>query len=77
MNTHYAVLVYGGDLDGTGDGKDPEMTHLATGPEQFCWDAIEAWTATHTLRPLESAEVVARDPQLVQLDADGLRPDVG
>jgi hypothetical protein len=64
-NTHYAVLVYAGDFDDDHDGKGPEMTLIAAGPEQFCWDAITRWTAAHALRPFESAEVVARDPQVV------------
>jgi hypothetical protein len=70
MNTHYGLLIYIGDLDGDYDGRDPEVKLIAQGDEAWCWQALQRWTATHGLRPLETAEVVKRDPKLVQQEAD-------
>lgn len=72
-NTHYAVVVFSGDPAGEHDdpdlrGQAPSMTQIACGPEEFCWAALEAWTAKHPLREWESGEVLARDPKLA---ADG------
>lgn len=71
-NTHYAVIVFGGDLDNdhpdeTLRGYGPQMTLIAAGPEQYCWDALERWTAEHELQRDETAEVVKRDPSVVRL----------
>lgn len=78
MNTHYALLIFGGDFDNDHPdeelrGHGPEMTMIAAGPEEFCWRALADWTAKRPLRRDESAEVVTRDPNVVadgQLAAD-------
>lgn len=64
-NTHYGVIVFGGDFDNDHPdpllrGHGPHMEMIACGPEQHCWDAIKEWTATHPLRRDEHAEVLAR-----------------
>lgn len=66
-NTHYAVLVYSGDPDGEQDGHGPEMTLIACGPEQFCWDSLSRWTDSHEMRRWEHGEVLARDPSTVRI----------
>lgn len=71
MNTNYAVIVFGGDPasehpDEELRGSSPTMTFLAAGPEEFCWEAVERWTAKHPLRMWETAEVLARDPSVVR-----------
>ena len=70
-NTHYGVIVFGGDFDGdhpdgTLNGQGPHMEMIACGPEQHCWDAIAEWTKTNPLRRDEHAEVLARDPSAVK-----------
>lgn len=70
MNTHYALLVFGGDLDGDHPdpvlrGCGPRVELIAAGPADHCWSALEQWTATNPLRRDETAEVVGRDPALV------------
>lgn len=71
MNTHYAVVAFSGDpaeehpdaeLRGTG----PSLTLIASGPEDFCWDALAKWTATHPLHMWEDAEVLERHPSVVR-----------
>lgn len=71
MNTHYAAIHFSGDLDG--DHADPELrdaspslTLIAAGPEEFCWQALSAWTTTHPLREGETAEVLTRHLSVVQ-----------
>lgn len=71
MNTHYAVIVFGGDP--VGEHPDPELrgaapslTLVACGPEDFCWQALAEWTAGHPLRMWEDAEVLARHPTVVR-----------
>lgn len=71
MNTHYGVLVFSGDPaeehpDQDLRGQPPLMTRIACGPEEFCWAALEAWTAKHPLRMWEDAEVLTRHPSVVR-----------
>jgi len=71
VNTHYAVVAFSGDPAGEHPdpdlcGTSPSLTLIAAGPEQFCWDAVARWTATHPLRMWETAEVLARDPSAIQ-----------
>lgn len=70
-NTHYAVLVFNGDLDGTHpdpdlNGSGPRIDLIACGPEDFCWQALTDWTAAHPLRPSEDAEVLARHESVIR-----------
>lgn len=71
MNTHYAVTVFSGDPDHEHPdpalcGKGPTMRLVASGPEDFCWDALARWTEQHPLRMWEEAEVVKRHPSVVR-----------
>lgn len=71
MNTHYALLVFGGDFDNDHPdvelrGTGPSVTLLGAGDEDFCWTAIATWTARRPLRAGEHAEVVLRDRSLVE-----------
>lgn len=73
MNTHYAVLTFPGDFDN--DHPDPELrgtgpslTFIGTGPEDHCWEALRRWTADHPLRRDEAAEVLVRDPLVVEAE---------
>lgn len=73
MNTHYALLAFSGDLDAEHpdeelNGRAPHLTMIAAGPEEFCWAALDRWLKKRPLRMWETAEVVARDLQMV---ADG------
>lgn len=75
MNTHYAVVVFSGDPAEEHDdeelrGRPPDLCFIACGTEEFCWQALAGWTATHPLRTWESVEVLARDVVVVE---DGLR----
>lgn len=70
-NTHYAVLVFSGDLDEEHpdpdlNGSGPRMELIAAGPEDFCWQALADWTAEHPLRMWEDAEVLARHESVVR-----------
>lgn len=70
MNTHYAVIAFGGDFDNDHPdpdlrGQAPSLTLIGAGPEEFCWDTLRRWTMTHPLRRDEMAEVLSRDPQVV------------
>lgn len=74
--THYAVIHFGGDpasehADEDLRGKGPSLDLIAGGPEEFCWDKLARWTATHPLREWETAEVVARHPSVVRTPGDG------
>lgn len=65
MNTHYGVIAFSGDPDSEHSdeelkGKGPSMELIASGPEDFCWDALDKWTTKHPLRLWESAEVLVR-----------------
>ncbi len=74
-NTHYAVLAFSGDPAGEHPDPDlrgqcPSLTLIASGPEDFCWNAVVRWTADHPLRMWEEAEVLERHPSVVRT-ADG------
>lgn len=65
MNTHYALLVWEGDFDGdhpdpSRNGTAPDVSLLACGGEDFCWEACEEWTEKQPLLRGESIEVVVR-----------------
>ena len=71
MNTHYAVVSFGGDPDGEHpdpdlQGREPHLTVIACGTEQFCWDHADTWTSKHPLRAWEEVEVLARHPSVVR-----------
>lgn len=71
MNTHYAVVVFGGDFDNDHPdpkrrGLGPTLEMVGCGDEAFCWDAARSWTAAHPLGRDETVEVLARDPQVVR-----------
>lgn len=64
-NTHYGVIVFGGDFDGDHPdpllrGREPHMELIGCGTEQDCWDAMAEWTNTFPLRRDEHAEVLTR-----------------
>jgi hypothetical protein len=68
-NSHYAIVVFGGDPGGEHPdpdlrGRGPQLTLIGSGPEEFCWSAIANWTSRHPLRQWEHAEVVARTPEM-------------
>lgn len=70
-NTHYALLVFGGDYDGDHPdldlrGAGPAVTLLAAGPEDFCWESAAEHARRHPLRRDEAVEVVARHPSTVR-----------
>lgn len=70
-NTHYAVLSFSGDPDEEHPdeelrGREPHLTLIAAGGEDFCWDALARWTAAHSLRMWEDAEVLERHPTVVR-----------
>lgn len=75
-NTHYALIYFSGDFDWDHEdeelcGREPHLTLIGCGPEQFCWDALSRWTVTHPLRKWEIGEVVTRHPSAVKyLDED-------
>lgn len=74
MNTHYALITFTGDYDNNHPdealrGTSPNVEQIAVGPEDFCWDALIKWTATHPLQRGQEAEVVARDPIVVEQGA--------
>lgn len=78
-NTHYAVLVFMGDLDGDHPdealrGAGPSLTLIACGPEDFCWEALAEWAAKNLLRRGEEAEVVARHPSVIKQAGDSSTP---
>lgn len=63
--SHFAVVYFCGDPTGEHPevdlaGHEPSLTIIACGPEQFCWDALYAWTSRNTLRDGETAEVLQR-----------------
>ncbi len=63
--THFGVIYFSGDLTGTHpdpelNGHSPRMEVIANGDEDFCWRALQQWTAKHPLRMGEAAEVLAR-----------------
>lgn len=69
-NTHYGVIVFGGDPDNEHPdeelrGSAPSLSYIASGGEEFCWQALARWTQGHPLRLWEEAEVLARDPSVV------------
>lgn len=69
-NTHYAIVVFGGDPGGEHPdpdlrGRGPHLTLIGCGSEDFCWSAIARWTSNHPLRRWEHAEVVARSPRMI------------
>lgn len=71
MNTHYAVVVFGGDPaaehpDEELRGSGPRMEQIASGSEEHCWASIARWTAEHPLRMWETVEILARDPAVVR-----------
>lgn len=70
VQTHYALLVFGGDPgrehpDADLRGRGPQLSLIGAGSEEFCWSAIAEWTSRHPLREGEHAEVVARAPDMV------------
>lgn len=70
-NTHYGVIVFSGDPAGEHPdvdlcGTGPSALFVACGPEAFCWEALVAWTAENPLRLWEEAEVLTRNPALVE-----------
>ena len=70
-NTHYGVIVFGGDFDNDHPDKSlrgggPHLEMIACGPEEHCWDAIRDWTKVNPLRRDEHAEVLTRDATAVQ-----------
>ena len=70
-NTHYAVLSFSGDPAGEHPdeelrGSSPHLQLIAAGPEDFCWQSLDAWTKKHPLRLWEDAEVLARHPSVVR-----------
>lgn len=74
MNTHYGVVVFGGDPAGEHEdpdlhGREPSMELIACGDEAFCWRALAAWTAMRPLRHREEAEVLGRDLATVTAQA--------
>jgi hypothetical protein len=80
-NTHYAVIVFGGDPGGEHPdaglcGNGPGLTLIGSGPEDFCWSAIAAWTSKHPLRQWEHAEVLARSPEMIA-EHSSPSPDAG
>lgn len=82
MNTHYGVIVFGGDFDRDHpdpelQGEAPRMEMIACGPAEHCWDALRDWTAKHPLRRDEHAEVLARDPDAVPCAARGTTDNEG
>lgn len=71
MNTHYGVLAFSGDPVGEHpdpelNGSGPSLTLIASGDEDFCWRALDAWTAKHPLRLWEDAEVLERHQSVVR-----------
>ena len=52
MNTHYGVV--------TSHEGAPRMTVIASGPEDHCRAALDAWTAENPLTVWEQAEVLLR-----------------
>lgn len=77
MNTHYGVIVFGGDPAGEHPdvglrGQAPRMEFLCSGPEEFCWEAVARWTAEKPLRMWETAEVLTRDPSVVRAEGSSL-----
>ncbi len=67
VNSHYGVIFFVGDPGAEHPAEDlcghaPRLSLIACGPEDFCWDALAAWTAAHPLREGEEAEVLRRDP---------------
>lgn len=72
VNTHYGVLVFGGDPAGEHPdevlrGQGPTMEFICAGPEEFCWAVLTRRTAEHPLRMWETAEVLARDISAVRV----------
>lgn len=72
VNTHYGVLVFGGDPAGEHPDealrcRPPTIEFICTGPEEFCWVVLTRWTAQHPLRMWETAEVLARDVSAVRV----------
>jgi hypothetical protein len=70
-NTHYGVVVFGGDFDNDHPdpllrGESPHMELIACGGEEHCWDALRDWLTTHPLRRDEHAEVLTRDLSAVK-----------
>lgn len=70
MNTHYGVIHFTGDPVGEHPdpqlrGKGPSLELIAAGPEDYCWKALERWSASRPLRQWETAEVLARHPSVV------------
>jgi hypothetical protein len=71
VNTHYGVICFSGDPAGEHPdeelrGHAPKLELIASGPEQFCWDALARWTEKHPLRLWEDCEVLTRDPSVVR-----------
>lgn len=70
-NTHYGVVVFGGDFDNdhpdpTLRGQGPHLELIACGPKQHCWDALYDWEKAHPLRRNEHIEVLERAPAAVK-----------
>ena len=75
MNNFYAVVHFSGDPDAEHPDPDlkgtgPQMTLIAAGDEQYCWEALIRWTGRHPLRMWERAEVLARTIAEAPLPAD-------
>ena len=69
-NTHYAVVSFSGDPsnehpDPDLNGRGPHLDLIASGSEQFCWDALAAWTLKHPIREWQAAEVLERHATVV------------
>ena len=66
------MIYFDGDLSDDGHpgpdlhGRGPFLTLVAAGSELTCWQALQAWTEQHPLRPGESAEILQRDLDVVQ-----------
>lgn len=71
MNTCYGVIVFSGDPasehpDPALRGLPPSLSLIASGPERFCWDALDEWTERHPLTQWQRAEVLTRDLSVVR-----------
>lgn len=78
MNTHYAVITFSGDpaeehADPDLNGMAPHLQFIAAGDEDFCWKALDEWTAKHPLQEWQDCEVLMRDPELVSAQFNAAR----
>lgn len=71
-NTHYAVVVFGGDPgaehpDEELRGRGPHLELIACGSESFCWEHVSVWVGNHPLQDWQTVEVLMRDPAVVRV----------